>query len=74
MNEPPAMCLREFYNLCEAHDWTYQYSDDGDVYRAGQEEYKRISSLKLAFPEKQQMYTDFYRYHYNRGPKPIMPS
>jgi len=28
--------------LCEAHDLTYSYSDDGSVFRRGEEQYKAI--------------------------------
>ena len=37
LRSDPAL-LAEFTRLCEAHDLTYDYSDDGNTYRRGREQ------------------------------------
>lgn len=36
------MTLQEYYDALKAHDWQYQYSDDGSVYRRGEAEERRL--------------------------------
>ena len=36
---------KELEESLKRHDWYYNYSDDGSVWRAGQRSYERISSL-----------------------------
>ncbi len=39
--------LWEHYEKClKAHDWTYQYSDDHGVWRAGTEESDHLSAIR----------------------------
>jgi hypothetical protein len=45
------------------HDWTYQYSDDSSVYRAGSASAKRLEALAATDPYYQRVY-DLYL---NRG-------
>ena len=39
-----------FRELCEAHDITYTYSDDGSVYRRGEAQYKQIVEFSKKIP------------------------
>lgn len=34
--------LNQFREMCQNHDITYTYSDDGSVYRRGETQYKEI--------------------------------
>lgn len=42
--------LEQFETLCRQHDLTYQYSDDGSVYRRGRAEYSAIRSMAAQLP------------------------
>ena len=36
---------KEFYELLERHDWWYEQSDDGAVYRKGRNERHRLQAI-----------------------------
>ena len=40
---------KELEESLKRHDWYYDYSDDGGVWRAGQRSYERISSLMIKY-------------------------
>lgn len=42
--------VQKFRELCEAHDLTYTYSDDGSVYRRGEAQYKEILEFSKSIP------------------------
>lgn len=42
--------LAEFEAMVNGHDLTYQYSDDGSVWRRGQNEYDKIVAATLLLP------------------------
>ncbi len=44
------MQLDEFEKLVNGHDLTYDYSDDGSVWRNGQAQYARIKEAAKQFP------------------------
>lgn len=37
--------MDEYIKLLQSHDWFYNYSDDHRVWRAGEEQYKKIMAL-----------------------------
>lgn len=39
------MSPQEFYDRCAQHDWYYDYSDDGSVWRAGRADRSEIERL-----------------------------
>ena len=43
--EPLQDCLEHFERLCNEHDLTFHFSDDGSVWRRGQWEYDRIRAM-----------------------------
>ena len=43
--------LDQFRKLCQNHDLTYTYSDDGSVYRRGEAEYAAIRKLAAELPK-----------------------
>jgi hypothetical protein len=46
------LTLEQFAALVEAHDLTYQYSDDHCVWERGQSEYWRIRNVCKQFPRE----------------------
>lgn len=44
------MKLEEFEALVNSHDLTYDYSDDGSVWRAGQAQYAKIKEAAKTLP------------------------
>ena len=44
------MTIEEFEKLVNGHDLTYDYSDDGSVWRNGQAQYARIKEAAKQFP------------------------
>jgi len=44
------MTLDEFEKLVNSHDLTYDYSDDGSVWRNGQAQYAKIMEASKLFP------------------------
>ena len=42
----------EFREMCRAHDLTYQYSDDGGVWRRGGASYARILAAAKELPRE----------------------
>jgi hypothetical protein len=45
-----AQRCHEFKKLCEAHDMTYEFSDDGRVWRRGAEEWSAIKAAAQGIP------------------------
>lgn len=41
---------KKFRELCEAHDITYDFSDDSTVYRRGDDQYKQIVEVSKQIP------------------------
>ena len=41
----------QFLEACQAHDLTYMYSDDFEVYRRGQTQRERIEELSKHIPQ-----------------------
>jgi hypothetical protein len=39
-----------FRNMCQAHDLSYVYSDDGKVYSNGEKQYKEIMEFSKKLP------------------------
>ena len=44
------MTLEEFAKMGAQHDLTYNYTDDGRVWRLGQESYDRVVAAAKQFP------------------------
>lgn len=42
--------VKKFRELCEAHDLTYDFSDDSSVYSRGEQQYKEIVELSKQIP------------------------
>lgn len=55
-NEVYFMTAQQFYDMCKDHDWTYMYSDDHSVWKAGKESEKELIALTKGKPEFQDIY------------------
>ena len=60
------MNKEDFIQLLKSHDWTYQFSDDHNVYKRGQEERDTINKAKIDLGELGQQLYDSY----NEAPMP----
>lgn len=50
---------KQFRLLLERHDWYYSYSDDGSVWRAGEEQWNKILGMVKEHPEFQTILNNF---------------
>jgi len=67
--------LAEFYDLLAEHDWTYNYSDDGNMWRRGLKQYKLIDSIiALGGEEYENLYHKWFGYMWNKAPRPERPA
>jgi len=71
------LTLKEFYGILSEHDWYYQYSDDYGVWKKGNEEAARIRQLlqheRVDIFKFRELYNDWVRYSFDKGPKPVQP-
>lgn len=67
------MTPREYWTACRLHDWTYMYSDDPGVYRAGREESERLLSIADTSEEHKSIYAAWHAYHFDNAAKPDEP-
>lgn len=67
------MTPREYWTACRIHDWTYMYSDDPGVYRAGREDRERLESMARKNPELEKIFIAWHAYHFNNAAKPDEP-
>lgn len=65
--------LQDFYKALESHDWFYDYSDDGSVYRRGRAEEDRIGKATATSPAHKALYDAFRAYIYDKKEKPTPP-
>lgn len=55
--------LKDFAEILRMHDWTYHYSDDGSVWRAGEANHKNIMKIAGESPNHARMYQLAYAYY-----------
>ena len=60
----------EFYTLLELHDWTFEYSDDHNVWRRGQAERDAIRQATRDNPYRLALYNAYKEYAFKGGEKP----
>lgn len=65
------MIAAEFYDLCAAHDWTYNFSDDHRVWKRGEAERKRLVSLMQDHHEFQGIFYAWQNYMFRDRGEPI---
>lgn len=71
------LTIKQFYDILSQHDWYYQYSDDHNVWKRGQEESSRIRQiLQVEHPRSYQLrelYNQWVRFVNKQGPRPVQP-
>ena len=70
----------EYYDLLEAHDWTYNFTDDHRVWKLGQATQNNIVRISNKSPEHEELYKAFSNHVFSGFPwgtekasKPIKP-
>jgi len=64
------MTLKEFYQLCALHDWTYGRSDDHTVHNRGELQSMALRNAVAAQPEFQALYDSWVDWVWQEGPMP----
>ena len=64
------MTSKEFYQLCNSHDWTYGKSDDHTVYKRGELQATALRNAVAAQPEFQALYDSWADWVWQEGPMP----
>lgn len=57
------MDIAQYFNLLEAHDWFYEFSDDHSVWSRGHEEHNRLKSIANQSDLHERLYNAFIAYH-----------
>jgi hypothetical protein len=70
----PTVTLQEFYDRLERHDWYYEFSDDFNVWKRGDEEGDKLRRISYLSPAHKKLYDQFVSYKFESDPKPIKPS
>jgi hypothetical protein len=65
--------LSDYYKRLQAHDWTYEDSDDQGVYRKGRTERRILLSIANESQEHQDLFRKYLIYKISGGPKPQEP-
>lgn len=72
--------LTDFYDILSRHDWHFAMSDDGRVYRRGQESLDRIRKIIAESPHHKALYDAWHEYVFSgkpwnteKAPKPMRP-
>lgn len=72
----PQISLQEFYDLLQAHDWWYEYSDDGAVWRRGRANQTKLNRIADENDANRALYNEWYTYmitNNGKGTKPQRP-
>ena len=56
--------LDEFVRNCDAHDWTYEFSDDGAMYRRGQSQRMALNSKAKTDAVLMAAFNAYLNYHF----------
>ena len=75
------MTLQTLYGLLENHDWYYEYSDDGRVYRAGRDAEMALREASKESAAHLELYSTYHEYVFSgpawnteKKPKPASPA
>ncbi len=60
-----APSLQEYWDMLNRHDWTYEYSDDHQVWRRGDGNRKKLERIANTSPEHLALYTNMKKYHFS---------
>lgn len=59
--------FRKYVKTLRTHDWYYQYSDDGSVFRAGAAIERSINELRNKYAAAQDAYDLYFMYKNSTG-------
>lgn len=59
MSEPPPIDLRSFWDMCNQHDWGYEFSDDDGLFKQGKAEHMRLYDISKCSPQHHEMFRGF---------------
>jgi hypothetical protein len=60
------MTPQEFWDACEAHDWFYDFSDDGEVARRGRAHEEMLQrQAQISGPPCPEMFKQFKEFHFS---------
>ena len=72
--------LAQYYDMLEAHDWYFDWSDDGSVWRRGQANVDKLVAIAEQSPEYEQLFMAYREHMFTgepwdspRAPKPDRP-
>jgi hypothetical protein len=72
--------LSRYWDLLNAHDWTYSFSDDHSVCERGHKQYEKLQAIAKESPAHAELYRQFYEHELQgppwgtvQGPRPIRP-
>jgi hypothetical protein len=67
--------LNQFWKMLQSHDWTYEYSDDGSVWRRGQQQLDAIRAVvEHGTDEHKELFNQWSEYAWGKSKQmPVMP-
>lgn len=69
------LSIQSFYDDLVHHDWYYEYSDDGRVWRQGRADKERLEAeAKAGGVEYEALYQGFARHYFSYGNGPELPA
>ena len=66
--------LQAYYDRLNHHDWTFDYTDDGEVWRRGHAEHQTILGLAAKHPDFDQLFRAFSNHVWRQAEKPARPA
>lgn len=60
------MIAAEYYDLCAAHDWSYNFTDDHNAWKRGEAERLRLIELFTAQPELHNIFIEWQNWYIDR--------
>lgn len=54
--------LSVYYDMLDAHDWLFEYSDDPRIWRAGRDVEKRLDMIAAESNAHRDLHQQFYAY------------
>jgi hypothetical protein len=66
------MTKKEFFYLLERHDWTYDFSDDGRVWKKGKDNETKLLKLAKDNQEFMKLILDYQNHIFKGSEKPMV--
>ena len=70
--------LKDYWNMLNWHDWYYEFSDDGRVWREGKAAQEKLRAIAGQSPAHKDLFNGFASHHndimaHREPPTPIPP-